>query len=117
MPSSASPGAGTGVSFDSDDFSFGSGGCTDGEGSTLLGVADGFDETSDGNCESVSGGRRSVMILLFLPAFEVDLEEGVMLAIVGDCSVVGGAVGGDGSAEKATACDGVPQSLTRLPEA
>jgi len=53
LASTASPVGGTGVAFDSDDFSLGSVGGTGGEGSTLSGDAEGFVvTTSDGKCES-----------------------------------------------------------------
>ena len=70
VPSGAVPG--TGVAFDSDVLSVGSCACIDGVGSTGVTVA-GFAASLCGKRESWSGESRNVIILLFLPAFGVDL--------------------------------------------
>lgn len=73
---------GMGVELDSDVLSALSGGWTDGDGSALMRGL-----TSDGNWASRSGGRRSVIILLFFADLDV-----VLLMGVADDMVVDGVV-------------------------
>ena len=89
---SSLPFDGSGVALDSDDLSADSGGWTDGDGSGLM-DADEVGFTSDGNCASRSGDRRSVTILLFLADFDVDLVVVLVDDIVGDGEVDGLCVG------------------------
>lgn len=76
---SSLPFGGMGVEFDSDDLSALSGGWTEGDGSVLM---EGL--TSAGNWDSLSGERRSTIILLFLLDFEPPLAVGVVDDMVGD---------------------------------
>lgn len=79
-------GGGMGVPCDSDVFSAVSEGCAEGDGSSLLGGADGFGVTSDGKRCRRSGDSRSVMSLLFFIVLGVDL---VVVAVVDIMGVVG----------------------------
>jgi hypothetical protein len=69
---SSLPFDGSGVELDSDALSTLSGGCTDGDGSGLMGVGD-AGLTSAGKSASLSGDRRRTTILLFLLPFDADL--------------------------------------------
>ena len=79
---------GSGVVLDSDDLSACSDGWTDGDASFLMG-----DEVvglmSVGNRASASGERRSIIILLFLPPFAVDLVVVLVDDMMGEVGVDG----------------------------
>ena len=74
LGSTASVPLGTGVAFESDDFSAVSDGCADGDGSFLMdGIAEALGGLSDGHFVSWLDGIRSDTIRLFLPGFGIDL--------------------------------------------
>lgn len=79
-----------GVPYDSEALSTDSGGCTEGDGWALNVGADGFGVLSDGHRDRASGDSRSVIILLFLPAFGVVMVVDVVVFVVGGCFVVMG---------------------------
>lgn len=80
LASAESPWVGTGVAFDSDDFSFVSGGWSDGEGSFLMGAATAGGAVgveSDGHSRSSLPGIFSVTVKLFLPVFVADMVRAI----------------------------------------